>query len=277
MNEQQDEQEDEGKETATDFSLTFFEAQQDALLGHMIDNKDFFLQVWSYIKPGYFSGKWNQKIYAAKLAFVEEFDRQPEFEELKCVQEFLVEDEKTKRIIHAQMLTCRVQATQHKLDVITAKVTSFVQAAMFKEAHRKATRYYNNKKVEDAFRVVRDTMQGIERVSFTRGLDVSFNDPQRLIYEQKVERSEGLTFGIRALDEKLDAEAPNGALLRGDTTVLLAPTNVGKTTTMITVAAHNIKRGKHVLFITHEGRAEDIQLKILCAMVNASKGELFKR
>lgn len=265
------------KSAAGDFSLTFFEAQQDALLGHLIDNKEFYSQVSSYIKPGYFSGKFNQRVYAAKLAFVEEFKCQPNYEELKCVKEFLIEDAKTQKALWAQILTCRVQATQHRLDIITSKLTNFVQTAMFKEAHRQSHRYYNAKKPGDAFRVTREAMDGIDRVSFTRGMDASFVDIPSLIQNQKHERVQGLTFGIKALDEKLDPDAPEGALLRGDTTVLLAPTNVGKTTTMITIAAHNIKRNKHVLFITHEGRAEDIQLKILCSMLNVSKTELFKR
>lgn len=269
--------EEELKETVGDFSITFFEAQQDALLGHLVDNKDFFLQVSPHLKPEYFSGKFNQKIYKAKLAFFVEFDRQPEFNELMCVREFLVEDDKTKRAIHSQMLTCRVQSTQHKLDVITAKVTGFVQSCMFKTAHKQATKYYNAEKVLEAFKVVKSAMQDIERVSFTKGMEASFEDMSSLIHQQKHERVQGLTFGIRALDERLDPDAPGGALLRGDTTVLLAPTNVGKTTCMITVAAHNIKQQKDVLFITHEGRPEDIQMKVLCSMLDISRSELFKR
>jgi hypothetical protein len=66
-------------------------------------------------------------------------------------------------------------------------------------------------------------------------------------------------------------------LLPGDTSIILAPTNVGKTTAMITIAAKNILRMKHVLFLFHEGRASDIQLKVWCNLLKVSQLELMEK
>ncbi len=61
--------------------------------------------------------------------------------------------------------------------------------------------------------------------------------------------------------------AKRGGLLKGDTTILIAPTNVGKTTAILTIICANIKNGKYVLFFNHEGREGDIQQKLLRCMV----------
>ena len=60
----------EDSEAAANFSMAFFPAQQEALLGHMIDDKNFFLQVSGYVQPAFFTDPWVQKIYSAKLAFI---------------------------------------------------------------------------------------------------------------------------------------------------------------------------------------------------------------
>jgi replicative DNA helicase len=65
-----------------------------------------------------------------------------------------------------------------------------------------------------------------------------------------------------------------GSLRKGDTTILLAPTNVGKTTALITVSAINALLGHNVLFLSHEGVKEDIQMKMIRCVLGVTENEV---
>jgi len=65
-----------------------------------------------------------------------------------------------------------------------------------------------------------------------------------------------------------------GSLRKGDTTILLAPTNVGKTTTLITVAISNVLLGRDVLFLSHEGVSEDLQMKMMRALLGVTENQV---
>ncbi len=49
----------------------------------------------------------------------------------------------------------------------------------------------------------------------------------------------------------------------------------GKSSTLITIACHNIRAGKSILYMTHEGRPEDIKLKILANMLECPISQIF--
>jgi KaiC/GvpD/RAD55 family RecA-like ATPase len=59
-----------------------------------------------------------------------------------------------------------------------------------------------------------------------------------------------------------------GGLLHGRTTVLMAPSSVGKTTTLITVMVANVRAGRSILFLNHEGLAKTLVLKMACCCFN---------
>ena len=72
-----------------------------------------------------------------------------------------------------------------------------------------------------------------------------------------------------------------GGLLPGDMTIVLASTDVGKSTMLMTVAAHNLLSGKSILYQTFEGVPTDLRVRLLCSIVSiqdyksVKPGELF--
>lgn len=93
----------------------------------------------------------------------------------------------------------------------------------------------------------------------------------------KLDMEDALTTGIGILDRKLLPEnVGKGALLRGDTTVLIAPVNMGKTTAMMTIARHNLAQKKNVLWISLEGRDVDLMQKMWCCTLRRTKEEFHK-
>lgn len=264
-------------DTEKEKGLPFSENNQDGLLGYLIDDDRFFQMVRHHIKPEYFLKQYNQKIYAAKVAFAEEYGRLPRVAELKDYKEFMMADMKTRTAIWTQIESCRARKAEYGLDFINSQLTEWVRSNKFKLAHTRSAKQYNANKTQDAFDTMVKAMDDIKTVSFTQDLDVSFASPKKLVDEIRREYSEGLTFGISHMDNLLNPEAPKGPLLRGDTTVILAPANVGKTTAMMSIAVHNIIKGKHVLFMTHEGKVLDLQLKFLCSIMGVTRKEFFDR
>jgi hypothetical protein len=57
---------------------------------------------------------------------------------------------------------------------------------------------------------------------------------------------------------------------------MLAPTNIGKTTNMITIGNANLARGKRILLLTHEGRPLDIKEKIWRNHLGVTTKEYFE-
>jgi KaiC/GvpD/RAD55 family RecA-like ATPase len=54
-----------------------------------------------------------------------------------------------------------------------------------------------------------------------------------------------------------------GCLHRGDLTVFMGPSNSGKTSALVTIAAANLKMKKNVIYFTHEQKEKDIRKKII--------------
>lgn len=266
-------------------SLPFFEKKQDAVLGHLLTNEPFFLQARTRVRPEWFQDPLCSKLWKLKLEFFEKFNRVPGLEEFKGTFMFLREDQGMRNKLYAKMTTAQVAAQEYGLDVIRSELTLWLKGQTFKAYSEKASNVYNaaaddphpELKFSEAFRLFKDGATAIEDANFDLDVSVTFADIANGSFFEKreVELENALTFGCPLVDEKLNKECRHSsALLRGDHTVILAPTNVGKTTTMVTVARHNVARKKAVLFITHEGRPEDIKTKILQAFTGIDYAHL---
>jgi hypothetical protein len=114
--------------------------------------------------------------------------------------------------------------------------------------------------------------------NFSRPQTFDFTDLDSILYEQENEWKNGLTFGNSLMDGCLVEGAgitdEGGGLLPGDCTILLAPVNSGKSSSLINIAVANIVRGKNVLFVSHEGRELDLSVKMLQCSLGLTKKEL---
>lgn len=256
--------------------IQFNEPKQRAIVGYLLVNERFFTQGYGKIHPEWFNDADDTRIVQAKYDFYAKYKRIPSVEELQNLREFLLEDVKTKNRIYARVKLCIAETTNFGLDAITPELTEWMHARIFHSAAERALVKFNAKKISDAVDIQRKAMREIEDTEFTESPEVNFENFRQDFERAEAELKDTLTFGLTKFDKLLTPEATHGSLLRGDTTVLLAPTNVGKTTTMITIAGANIMAGKHVLLISHEGRPEDITQKIWCNILGVTRAELLK-
>lgn len=264
--------------------LPFNERKQDALLGHLVMNEPFFLQARGRIRAEWFLDPWATKVWAATLVFFDRFKRKPNEHELSQSDEFIRQDPAAQSRMRAKLNVCKIAALEFGLDAIRSELTVWLKSRIFLSYIGKANETYNaasngpraDLKFAEAFATWKRGAMEVEQTSFDLDTDVGFDDVPggEFFHMRNLELSNALTFGCDMVDRKLNPSCSSGSLLRGDHTVLLAPTNVGKTTTMINVIVENMYRHKSVLLVTHEGSADDIKTKIMQAYTRQTQSQL---
>lgn len=260
----------------TENALPFSEDAQRSLLGHLLIKDTFALQSRDKILPKYFISPYAQKIWRAVITFLDTYQRVPTVEEVLNTSEIATEDPGVKNRIETEIKLAVAKTAGIGLDTITPKLTEWLHAVKIKTGVKEVTELFNRKQISQACEAMGRTVRDISDTRFE-------DDGQRLFsnfqndFDSATEELQGaITFGLSSLDRVLCPHAEKGALLRGDTTVLIAPLNIGKTSTMITVARHNLMAKRHVLLLTHEGRPQDIMEKVWCSTLNVTKGQLFE-
>lgn len=263
----------------TDDTLPFSVPKQQALMGYLLTNPKFFTQAKHQIKPEWFSdGRLNQ-VWTITLKYAARHNTAPKATEIKDCPEISTLDNRETIKFQNVIEMCLQQRMNYGLEGLQAELTDWLHARIYMAAVSKSTVFFNSAtktrdvaKFSEAYEVLKRMNREIDDASFEAGQAESFDDPDADFKTIEVAAEGALTFGLSAFDRLLLPEGKGkGSLIKGDTTILLAPTNVGKTTTMITVAAANIAQGKDVLFLTHEGRPVDIKMKIWCALSGLNK------
>lgn len=267
------------KEPLEETRLPFDDRKQLAVLGHLLTNAKFYEQAKHRVKPDWFNQTAAQKAYKYQLMFGEQFKRHPGLDDLREWQ-LMVTSEKAEDLaaIRGTILKAKLETANFGLDVIRRELTEWMHARIYQESTLKSVRLYNEKKFSECYQLVSERITQIRTTRFDEENEITFENPECYLEEAEKGYQDALTTGLGIFDQQLRPEGspPGGGLFIGDTTVLLAPSNVGKTTAMITMSVHNMMAGKHVLFMTHEGRPSDIREKFLQAILNCTKPELFQ-
>jgi len=255
----------------------------------MVD-ENFFLQARHKVRAEWFVDAYDGAIWKAVLDFHNTYHRRPTTEELTSSPAFLQAGGSfsSKMVFRMEHNTRSMHL--FGLDVVKTEMTLWLRSVIFKKELEHATDIFNQSgdpKCPDAagflnraFLILRKAASDIDQTQFETSQAVDFSDIATGTFfdKKKEELKTGLVFGCDLVDDKLNSNriAPGGALLRGDHTLLVAPTNVGKTTTMLSVAKENLRRFKDVkiLLLTHEGTTSDIKTKIISSVTGKTFAEL---
>lgn len=237
-------------EESDNITLPFSDQKQVAVLGHLLYNDSFFRQSWSKIRPGWFVDSAVSKVWDAKIAFYKKYGRGASVPELKETEAFLLEDAAVKSRMETLVAKAQLAMEDFGLDTIKPELTTWLQTTMYFSGAKQAEKFFNLGKFPESFAYMKKTLKEIDEATFENEYEADFSNYEADFMKAQEERKNALTFGSKLLDALLLPEADGaGCLLPGDTTVIVAPTNVGKTTCAITAICANIKRGKYVLFI----------------------------
>jgi replicative DNA helicase len=257
-------------------TLPMGDRMQSALLGWMLRDDKVFIQVYRKVQASWFLKAIHQKLYGLILKSFQYIGHPPTKAELENYKEVLAEDPRTKMEILNAINRAFSDSDQIRWEAIRAELTEWLQSKILQDMIIKSAKTWNQGQWQQSARIMTDGVAAYRDAQFEEGVEYSFDNLDNLIMGQELERQNALTTGLPLLDAALLDGATVGGLLRGDTTILMAPSNAGKTTSMWTIARHNILAGKDVLAMSHEGRPEDLALKMLRCILGVSEPDLIK-
>lgn len=249
---------------------------QSALLGHLINNEKLYMQVSQRIQPDWFVSSRHTQIYSIIKTVVARIGRACTRAELENCRELTVLDEKDRAKILVFIKAACSDSDQIGWDAIRPELTDWLKSKILQETILKSSKLWNRSQTTEIANLMSVAVAQVREAQFEEGVEVKFDDPEVWLAKQKEEKQEALPTGLKLLDKALLDGATTGGLQRGDTTVIMAPSNAGKTTTMLTIARHNVFANNDVLLMTHEGRPEDIRNKMLKASLECTEDEMLK-
>lgn len=263
-------------------TLPFSSPKQEALLGYALTDEKFFALAKLQLKPEWFSNPRVNQLWNMSLGYSNRYHRAPKATEVAECPAMINQDLAEQNRLRSVLNLCIERRMDFGLDALGAELTDWLHARIFIVNMKKAEALFNaatkaqdTGKFQDAYATIKAMSREIDETSFEPSQAEDMSDPIGDFERQLAESKNAISFGLPAFDRLLLPEGEgNGSLLKGDMTILLAPTNIGKTTTMVTIAAHNILQGKDVLLITHEGRVGDIKNKIWQSLMGLTRQDV---
>jgi replicative DNA helicase len=258
--------------------------RQRAILGHLINDQKFFAMARRRIKKDWFVSPKHSKIYQYLCLQVEEIGGHPNVVEFKNYLGFIKEGNDEKIALWREIDEARKWAGIIRLEVLRKELTDWMHSKIFQESMLKAAKAWNANNWQEVGRLLEEAAKEYRETTFDQPVEATFDNTAEFLTKTQQGNAEAITTGCYLLDRALldreenKVKPESGAtklnskgLQKGDTTVILAPVNTGKTTTLITMANFAMRHGSRVLFMTHEGRPDDIKLKFLKALLNKSQ------
>jgi replicative DNA helicase len=248
-------------------AVIFDEKWQEATFGHMLTNKQFFEKCKTYIKPSWFQ---NPKINAICQMYYTATDEKKryltlvEFEALKISS---LVDMKQARSYIDTIEKCKITAKDIRIEIISEEMTAWAWQASARDLIEKGALKYNQGEGSKIIDFFANKLEQIKRINFSGDAIVDLSNPINFYTTFDETRTNGVSTGSRLLDKLMVGDVTyrkvkeDGSeeidqvpgFIKGFTTVVLGPSNSGKSSLMATFARNVALQRKKVLFITHEG------------------------
>lgn len=258
------------------FTLPFNQLKQSALLGHLLVNEKFFKLVQNKIKPSYFISERMSKVFDLLNKYYEKYKTYPKREEFRGALMVEILDPKERNNLLAY-ITKAISDTQWvRLDLIKPELTEWLHSVILMRALTQSQDLFNNQKIKECHIKLMEAVKEVSTTSFNNSEAISFLNYKEYLVNAKEDRKEAITTGLDVLDKCLLDGATGGGLQKGDTTIVMAPVNIGKSTFLISVICANVIKGKDILYMTHEGKPEDLRLMLIANLLKCTRAEVIE-
>ena len=257
-------------------ALPFTEEFQEAILGHCLTDQKFFIKASERLKGSWFT----KNVLIGNLfdqlcrCYKEDGMYIKSIVEFKGDIFFLEQKEKDKQKYYELIDICAYQraAKEFSIDKIERNLTGFLRVSLFKESIEGAARRYKSEGFADAYSWTKLKINEIQDATFEDdSMVLAFDNPEIWIKEHEIRKGEAMSTGNALLDVAL-----GGGLFKKETCAIMASVNAGKTTFMITLIRHAIRKKHKVLFLIHEGFPEEIRIRILASFLGISVDTVYK-
>lgn len=265
----------------------FSERQQDAIIGLMLKDSHFFVRCVALLKHTWFTSPINGELFVMCQTHFDKYKRPPTDSELKSTLN--ITHANNYRKYYDRIDQCAVTCRDFGKDFMSVEMTGWMKMVQMKESLQGAAEIFNKKDWSAALVWIDKKIAEVKQTSFISDKKVSFTDSVEFLMSRDLEHQDCLTIGHPDFDKLLregagkpDANRNSvyakdwtyGGLVKGDSTMILGPSNSGKTTTLTSIIMPNVINGKHVLYFTHEQKWEDIKVKLLMNACKATITEL---
>lgn len=256
-----------------DHPLPFTEEMQEAIVGYSLTDVDFFIKCNKRLRGNWFTKNINLGVIFDQLKFY--YAKHREFirsiDEFKAEPFFLEQKNSDKHKFYTLIDRSVASSRNFNLQNVERKLTGFMRLSLFKESIEGAALRYKSQGFDDAYIWTKAKLGEIQDATFEdQDVVLRFANPEKWVEEQKKRKSQSISTGNALLDQAL-----GGGLFKSETCAFMAPSNVGKTTAMITLARHAVKNKQNVLFIIHEGNPKELRLRILSAFLGVKTETLY--
>ncbi len=255
--------------------LPFNPLKQSALLGHLIINEQFFKMTHTKIRPSYFLSEKSSQIYKLLTKYYTENHVFPTRAEFRHCMTIEIMEPAERNVLLAFISKAIMDTQQIRIDAIKPELTEWLHSVILMKGMTAAQEHFNRQQIKECHEKLMVAVKEVQTTSFDRGQAVTFSNFKEYLNESETERLSAVTTGLKILDEQLLKGATAGGLQKGDTTIMMGAVNQGKSTCLITMACANIRESKDVFYMSHEGRPEDLRLKILSNMLQCPIDEIF--
>lgn len=213
-------------------SLPFSEPRQKAFLGHIISNKTYYLQVKDKVKKNWFKDPWAGEAYGLYLKWSEIYDphrdKIPTVEEVQNSAAFMALKPDAANKVRAVIQQSLAAKATFDWDAIVGELSKWLKCRIYLENITKSTDLFNGGNFEEAFKILDKNTNDYQNIKFFPDDEHDFSDWRTHFTQAEQQYNNALTTGLTLLDRIIEPNSPAGCLLPGDTTILLAPSNLGK-------------------------------------------------
>ncbi len=257
--------------------------QVKALLGWTLKDEAFFLYCRSRLLSSMLPNPTSQLMWSNILEFYEEMSARPTPQELgEYVYKGSGETQMVVNKMRTEIGLCMEATEAFSLPMLKKDLGLFIGMGVTGNALASACSSFNKIRTGHAklSQVIEKLEDDLERSkSALRNSDrrklADWRQMTEMLVQMESDYGDCLTTGLPAFDRLILPENEGkGALLPGLNTLLLAGTNAGKTTLAMTIAVANLRVGKSVLYIAHEGTLQGLQSKFMMCLLRRTSGWL---
>ncbi len=221
--------------------------------------------VFPHLKRQYFAKRENFYVFSLISDYVGKYNRLPNKEALMIlVSEQKINDELKKQVVETIEFIFSYDCSNFPdLDFAIEETEKYCKMRSVYDAIYKSIDIFEGKSKKHGIYEIPELLKDAINVSFSNEIGHDYFDDAEKRWEFYHKKEKKYKFGIKWFDD-----STQGGVSPKTLNVFIAPTGIGKTMTMCHFAAHYIRSGYNVLYITLEMAEERIAERIDANLMN---------
>jgi replicative DNA helicase len=235
---------------------------EETILRNLILNRPYALKVLQHIKRDYFQSIEAKQIFDYICKHIKKYQQCPTFQELRVTINALTDvSESHISGILSVLDEIGDKNSSDSFDWLIDQTEKFCKDRAIENALIKASEMIDSKNRDGIQSVILDAL----RISFDSSIGIDFFDEAAMEARHAKYNSESVK--IPFLLDKLNL-VTGGGLEPGTLSVVIAPTNTGKSQCLVALGADFVRQGKNVLYVTLEMDEERIAQRFEANFLN---------